>query len=65
MEATMTAAITFPQVDGSLLKEIAKRFGWIVRIEQPSGLDEALEDVKAGRVYHAESVGDLMTQCLS
>ena len=26
------------------------------------GLDEALEDVKAGRVYHAESTEDMMKQ---
>lgn len=29
-----------------------------------TGLDEALEDVKAGRVYHAASVDDLIKQCL-
>ena len=29
-----------------------------------NGLSEALEDVKAGRVYHAESGADLIKQCL-
>ena len=33
-----------------------------VRKEKKCGLDEALEDVKAGRVYHAESTEDLMKQ---
>jgi len=28
------------------------------------GLDEALEDVKAGRVYHAKDVDDLFKQIL-
>lgn len=28
------------------------------------GLDEALEDVKAGRVYHAKSTDDLFQQIL-
>lgn len=55
----MKAEITLPQVDGNLLAEIAKRFGWTIRMEKKSGLDEALDDVKQGRVYHAESVSDL------
>ncbi|MGM9809914.1 MAG: hypothetical protein ACI30J_03485 [Paludibacteraceae bacterium] len=29
-----------------------------------SGLDEALEDVRQGRVYHAESVDDMIHQIL-
>ena len=29
-----------------------------------SGLDEALDDVKAGRVYRAESAADLINKCL-
>ena len=33
-----------------------------VRKEKKCGLDEALEDVKAGRVYHAESTEDMMKQ---
>ncbi len=32
---------------------------------KPAGLDEAIEDVKAGRVYHAESVDDLFRQLSS
>ena len=33
-----------------------------VRKEKKCGLNEALEDVKAGRVYHAESTEDMMKQ---
>lgn len=29
-----------------------------------TGLDEALEDIKTGRVYHAESVEDMFNQIL-
>lgn len=29
-----------------------------------TGLDAALEDIKAGRVYHAKDVDDLFKQCL-
>lgn len=37
MEATlpnMTTAITIPQVDFKLLKELANRFGWIIQTEK-------------------------------
>ena len=32
--------------------------------KKKSGLEEALEDVKAGRVYHAASVDDMFNQIL-
>jgi hypothetical protein len=56
--------ITVPQVDFNLLKELAKKFGWIIQTEKKSGIEEALEDVKAGRVYHAKDAHDLIKQCL-
>lgn len=68
MEATMndmTAAITIPKVDFNLLKELANRFGWIVQTEKKSGIEEAMDDVKAGRVYHAKDAHDLIKQCLA
>lgn len=61
----MTAAITIPQVDFQFLKELANRFGWIVQTEKRNGIDEALDDVRNGHVYHADSAHDLMEQCLS
>ncbi len=61
----MTTAITIPKVDFSLLKDLAKKFGWIIQTEKKSGLEEALDDVKAGRVYHAEDAHDLIKQCLA
>ncbi len=61
----MTTAITIPKVDFSLLKDLAKKFGWIIQSEKKSGLEEALDDVKAGRVYHAEDAHDLIKQCLA
>lgn len=32
--------------------------------ERHKGLYEAMQDVKAGRVYHADSAEDLIKQCL-
>lgn len=61
----ITASITIPQVDYNLLEDLAHKFGWIVRIEKKSGLEEALEDVKNGRVHHAKDTHDLIKQCLA
>ena len=62
---TLTTSITIPQVDLSLLKDLAKKFGWTINSpEKKSGLDEALDDIKTGKVYHASSAQDLIRQCL-
>ncbi len=31
--------------------------------EKKTGLDEAIEDVKSGRIYSAKNAKDLITQC--
>lgn len=61
----LTLTITDPK-DASLIKKLLAKFD-SVTISKPSrkrktGLDEALEDVKAGRVFHADSVEDLFRQ---
>ncbi|MDE6795359.1 MAG: hypothetical protein K2J63_08680 [Muribaculaceae bacterium] len=61
----ITLTITDPK-EASLIKKLLAKFD-SVTISKPvrrrkTGLDEALEDVKAGRVYHAESVDDLFNQ---
>ena len=60
----ITTTITVPQVDFNLLKELAKKMGWVIQTGKRSGIDEALEDVKAGRVYHAKDAHDLIKQFL-
>ena len=60
----ITTTITIPQVDFNLLKDLAKKFGWVIQTENKSGIEEALDDVKLGRVYHAENAHDLIKQCL-
>lgn len=52
--------------EASLLKKLIAKFD-SVTISRPArkrktGLDEALEDVKAGRVYHCESVEDFFKE---
>lgn len=62
---TLTTSITIPKVDLSLLKDLAKKFGWTINpLTKASGLDEALNDIKVGNVYHASNAQDLIRQCL-
>lgn len=61
----ITLTISDPK-DASLIKKLLAKFD-SVTISKPvrkrkTGLDEALEDVAAGRVYHATSVEDLFNQ---
>ena len=57
MDTTIeTLPLSFPAGDMKLVKELAKKFGWKLGKAKKSGLDEALEDVKHGRV---SAVGDI------
>lgn len=64
--STLTTSITIPKMDLSLLKDLAKKIGWTINntSQQMSGLKEALNDVKTGNVFHANSAKDLIEQCL-
>lgn len=52
--------------DVSLIKKLLAKFEGVTLkktvTKRKTGLDEALEDVAAGRVFHAESVDDLFIQ---
>lgn len=52
--------------DVSLIKKLLAKFEGVTLkktvTKRKTGLDEALEDVAAGRVFHAESVDDLFNQ---
>ena len=61
----ITLTITDPK-DASLIKKLLAKFD-SVTISKPArrrktGIDEALEDVKAGRVYHCDSVEDFLKE---
>lgn len=70
MEAMTTLTLNVPSSKLRLFRSVAKEFG--CTIEKPKrsaakkicGLDEALEDIKAGRVYKAKDVDDLFKHIL-
>ena len=59
-----TFEISIPEKYVSAIRKLVKSMGRSVKIrkEKKCGLDEALEDMKAGRIYHAESTEDMMKQ---
>ena len=69
METTTHDGITIKMVlpeasDLHLLRELAARMGWVIEREKRTGLDEAIDDIKAGRVHKAKDVDDLMEQLM-
>lgn len=61
----ITLTISDPK-DASLIKKLLAKFDSVTisrsASKRKTGLDEALEDVAAGRVYHAKNVDDLFQQ---
>ena len=61
-----TLQVTLPLADASFLRHQSRKMGWqvsTVRAPRKKGsLERAIEDVRAGRVYEADSVEDLMAQ---
>ena len=54
--------VSLPNSDLNLLKTLSKKMGWSIKRQRKSGIEETLDDVKAGRVYEAKSVEDLFEQ---
>ena len=55
-------SISIPITDLSFLRTLSKKRGWTIKRQRKSGIDRALDDIKAGRVYEARSVDDLFEQ---
>ena len=56
-----TLEITIPEKFVSAIRSLVKSMGGNIKVrkEKKCGLDEALEDVKAGRVYSFSSVDEM------
>ena len=55
-------SLEVPSVEVAFLCALSKKMGWAMKRQRKSGIQQALEDVEAGRVYEAKSVDDLMAQ---
>lgn len=56
--------VTVPQKYVDIVKKFIKSLEGKVKVRKKSGLDEALEDVKAGRVYKYDSFEDFKQKML-
>lgn len=61
---TNTVHINVPKKDMTFLRKLAANMGWTIRTQRKSGIEKALEDVAAGRVYSAKDADDLIRQIL-
>lgn len=55
-------SLEVPSYEVAFLRTLSKKMGWTMKRQRKSGLQQAIEDVEAGRVYEAKSVEDLMEQ---
>jgi len=60
--ATERFYLEVPRSEARLARSLSHKMGWTIKKPRKSGLQQALEDVEAGRVYEAKSIEDLMTQ---
>ena len=66
MEA-FNVQINVPKEDLPFLRKIAKGMGWTITSTtstKKSGVEQGLEDIEAGRVYHAANAEDMIAQIL-
>ena len=60
--ATERIYLEVPRNEVRFARSLSRKMGWTIIKPRKSGLQQALEDVEAGRVYEAKSVEDLMAQ---
>ena len=56
--------LSIPQSDYRFVRSLSQKMGWTIRRKRKSGLELAMEDIAAGRIYHAKDAADLIQQCL-
>ena len=63
MEAS-NVQINVPKGDLPFLKKMAKGMGWTITSTKKTGVEQGLEDIEAGRVYHAANAQEMIAQIL-
>ena len=56
--------MSVPKGDLPFLRKMARRMGWTISTPKKSGVELGLEDIEAGRVYHAANAEEMMAQIL-
>ena len=63
-QSISTFEVSIPTDYTEELRHYIKSLKGKIVSKKTTGLDEALYDIKAGRIYHAQSTEDLMKQIL-
>ena len=63
-QSISTYEVSIPTDYTEELRHYIKSMKCKIVSKKKTGLDEALDDIKAGRIYHAQSTDDLMKQIL-
>lgn len=64
MATTEHLYLELPKDDLSFVKKLASKMGWRLFSKPQAGIEQALEDIEAGRVYEAKDADDMMKQIL-
>ena len=51
-----TLSLNIPKDDIKLLKDLVKKFGWKINRKKKTGLEEAMDDIKHGRVHEIDDL---------
>jgi len=63
MEATLNRfTVDVPQDDLKFFKSFIKKMGWSIHKQKKGLAEQSLEEIEAGKVFHATDVDDLFNQ---
>ena len=56
--------LSIPQSDYGFVRSLSRKMGWTIHRHRKSGLELAMEEIAAGRIFEAKDGADLINQCL-
>ena len=56
--------INVPKRDLPFLRKMARGMGWKITAPKKTGVELGLEDIEAGRIYHAANAEEMLAQIL-
>ncbi len=56
--------LIIPEFDMDFLRQLVDRMGWKLTTPFKSGIEQGLDDLKKGNVYHAKNAKDILNQIL-
>ena len=62
MTSQRQVTLSIPSSDYKFISTMSRKMGWTIQRTRKTGLERAMDDVRAGRVYKAKDVDDLMAQ---